>query len=464
MMNFRGLYILLPILFFAMSLQSQTDIRVDIENYSSDTLLFGYYYWNKQYIKDSLFREKDGTFHIEYEKDLPHGMYMLITQPDNSFIQIVLDEDQKFRVSWDNESPFGSLKFKGSDENQLFNEYVSFLTGARNSADELKQRPDFDPSMMDSLNLEVKAFQKDLITDQPESMAALVIRSNEEIEVPEMEGSDTEIQEAQYRYYLEHFLDNLDLTDERLPHTPFFYDRIDRYMSKVVMQIPDSINRALDRILGDAHPAPNVFKVVLIHYLNKYAKSEYVGMDAVYVHLVDEYYSKGLTPWVDEESLAKMEDDASSLRPILIGKKAPEIIVRKKDGQPVNIYDIDAEYTVLLFWAPDCGHCQKALPQLKETYPELKEQDVEIIAVCTKLMDKEAECWKFIDEHGLDMWTNTSDKFLQSKFKQKYNVKSTPQVFVLDREKTIVSKKIAIEKLPEIIELLRKIETEKKKG
>lgn len=442
---------------------AKTSIQVKIENYESDTLLLGYYYWDKQYIKDSLFRNDKGLFEIEYEEELPHGMYMLITLPNHNFVQFILDEDQKFEVQWDESDAFNTLKFNGSKENESFRQYVEFLNNARAKAEELQGREDFNPSMMDSLDAVVKEEQKQIMTNQPNSMAALVIRTNEEVDMPFEEANEGEDEEAykerRYSYFLKHYLDNVDLGDPRLPYTSFLYPKIDRYMKKVVMQIPDSINRAMDRLLEKSAPSPTTFKVILVHYLNEYANSEYVGMDGVYVHLIDNYYSKGKAPWVDEESLLKMQDDADGLRPILIGKNAPEITVMQQDGTPLNLYDIESEYLVIIFWAPDCGHCKKAMPKLINMYDDIKSKGGEVLAVCSKLLEKEETCWTYINENGTNLWLNGTDKYLRSKFKQKYNIKSTPQVFILDRDKKILTKKIAIEKVPEVLDLLKSMET-----
>ena len=41
--------------------------------------------------------------------------------------------------------------------------------------------------------------------------------------------------------------------------------------------------------------------------MNFYAKSEYIGQDAVYVHLALKYYNTpGVTPWVDKAQIEMM--------------------------------------------------------------------------------------------------------------------------------------------------------------
>ncbi len=49
----------------------------------------------------------------------------------------------------------------------------------------------------------------------------------------------------------------------------------------------------------------------------------------------------------------------------------------------VKLHDVKADYTILIFWDVDCGHCQKEIPVLKEVYDELlkEKKDVKVYSV-----------------------------------------------------------------------------------
>ena len=68
---------------------------------------------------------------------------------------------------------------------------------------------------------------------------------------------------------------------------------------------------------------------------------------------------------------------------------------------------------------------------------------------------------EFINEHNLD-WINGSDGGdFRSNFRTLYDVFSTPQTYLLDEEKKIISKKMSIESLEKILEHLYKEEENK---
>jgi len=150
--------------------------------------------------------------------------------------------------------------------------------------------------------------------------------------------------------------------------------------------------------------------------------------------------------------LEKLISQAETLRPILIGKTAPDLTLYKKSGEVVKISDIDAEYTVLFFWAPDCGHCKKAIPSIIDFYNAYKDRGVEILAICTKTGEDLLPCWEAIEERGMDIWMNVADQYLRSRYKMIYDVKTTPQIYILDKDKKIIVKKIAGEDLSPVME------------
>ena len=67
----------------------------------------------------------------------------------------------------------------------------------------------------------------------------------------------------------------------------------------------------------------------------------------------------------------------------------------------------------------------------------------------------------FVNEHGLYDWINAWNPYSYD-FKLKYDVISTPQIFILDENKQIVAKRIGPEQVEEIIKALMKSKTANK--
>jgi len=120
---------------------------------------------------------------------------------------------------------------------------------------------------------------------------------------------------------------------------------------------------------------------------------------------------------------------------------------------------------VLFFWDPECGHCKKAAPFMVEFTKKFKDRGVKVFAVCTATGDKAGDCGKSIEEKGFNngLFINTYDPYLQSRFKQLYDVRVTPQIFILDRKHEILMKRIGAEQLNEVMEQVIKFQEDKKK-
>jgi len=176
------------------------------------------------------------------------------------------------------------------------------------------------------------------------------------------------------------------------------------------------------------------------------------------------------------DKIKEICERATTLDKLTLFKKggAPDLILQDSTEKTwVNIRDIKTDYKVLVFWDPGCGHCKKEIPKLKKLYDELKTKKVslEIIGINTELENKD---WrKYIRENDLD-WVNLSDnpeinsnarKYIieQKKttleslnYRDIYDIFSTPQIFLLNKDNEIIAKKIGVSNLVEILE--RKLE------
>ncbi|MBV6471961.1 MAG: Thiol-disulfide oxidoreductase ResA [Saprospiraceae bacterium] len=448
-------------------------ISVKINGYENDTLLLGYYFGDKQYIKDTAYRMKNGSFIFKRDTTLPAGMYLVVTKPDHNFFQILVDEDrQKFGVETEFTGLNEKLSFSGSKLNYEFNAYIDFLGAQRKLADSLSALLR-DSSLLashakfrqqlDELDEGVQLRQQEILKTNPKSLLSLIIRWSRDVSMPDFSTwPDGERESRMFAYYKTHYFDEADFKDDRIVRLPLFFQKVDRYIQNLTVQHPDSISASLDDILSRLTPGSESHKFILSHYLNSYAASRFVGMDAVYVHLVENYYAKGLAPWIETEQLSKMIKDAKALKPLLIDKPAPDIrVFRLDDSTPVNLHGISSPYTVLIFWAPDCGHCKKSLPTVKAFHQKFKDKGVEVVTVCTQLgSDAKNLCMEQVKLLEMNSVINLYDPTHSSKFKLIYDLKTTPQIYILDEHKKILTKKIGAEQLGEVMDKLLSIKNE----
>ena len=457
-MKFFPLIFLLFFQFSALQAQTGHKIEAEIEGYTEDELYLAVYYGDKQYLQDTAYRNDQGTFVFEGAAPMENGMYLVVLKPDNANFQVLVTADeQQFSFKTHKDRLFEDMKFTNAPDNTLFYAYLDFLSQQRKKSEEIKQTwglkdEAYMQEELEKIDAEVVAYQQTLVESNPEFLTAAIVKANIATEMPEFEGSNEEIETKRWRYQLAHYFDNLDLADPRMLRTPFLFSRVDAYVNQLQVKHPDTLAQAIDYVLNAMQPAEETFKFYLIHFLNEYARSNIIGMDAVYVHLVENYYSKGLAPWTEEDQLKKITENATKLKPLLIGKTAPDIQLEKKDGTKISLHEVDSEYTILYFWRYDCGHCKESTPHMKEFYENYKDKGVSIFAICVKYTDEIGGCWDYVEEQEIGDWLHTVDPYNRSRYGQLYDVRTTPMIYVLDRNKEIVSKRIGAEYLGEVME------------
>lgn len=443
--------------------QTGHKITVKIDNFEKDTLLLAVHYGQSQFVQDTVIKNQDGVFIFEGPDTLKTGVYLVVLPPENNFFQILITEkEQFFEISTEKDHLVEKIKFKNSPENDLFYGYMNFLGEQSKRAEELKKEleglAEDHPkkkeieSELEELDQRVKNYQLELVQKYPETFTGAIVNANISDPSPNYEGTEEKVQEMLWRYTQQHYFDRLDLGDPRFLRTPFLFNRVDYFINKLQVRHPDTLAKALELVLDKMLPAPETFKYYLIHYLNSFANSKFVGMDAVYVDLVEKYYATGKANWTDEEQLQKMVENAKELKPLLIGKIAPDITLQKKDGSTFRLHEVESPYTVLYFWRYDCGVCKKSTPYMQSFYEKYKDKGVKLIAVCMKYTDEIPECWKYVEENGVQDWLHGVDPYNRYKIGSIYSVKSTPQVYILDNKKEIISKRIAAEQMEEVMD------------
>ena len=67
---------------------------------------------------------------------------------------------------------------------------------------------------------------------------------------------------------------------------------------------------------------------------------------------------------LDSTQLYRITDRASRFKDTLI-ENAPRIVLPDTSNKMQDLYRLDADFTLLYFWDPTCGHCKKVTPKLK---------------------------------------------------------------------------------------------------
>ncbi len=468
---------------FSYLLSQSYKIQIRLKDFPNDTIVLGHRF-NASFVpKDTSILDQQGNGIFSGREPLPHGMY-LIYLPNKSYFDLLISDDQEFYVENDTLDFVNHIIIKGSDENTSFYNYQQYLqqqsVKAREIQDRIKASSNTGESegfkkQLDQLNEEVMDHINQIIADNQGNFLGTFVRSLQEINVPDPprdEKGNIIDSTFQYRYYKNHYWDNFDPSDVRLLRTPFYEQKLMTYIEKVIYQIPDTLIKEVDMLIEKSRTDPQLFRYMLITLFNYYAKSQIMGMDAVYIHIAEKYYIPEAS-WSDQEFIDKLKDRVEKSRPTLLGQIAQDIqlvnlssdhfIAAAEDeelkknpylGTFFNLHDVKADYIILFFWEADCGHCKTATPELYQVYQRLKDKNVKVVAVNLLGGEEGKVKWiNFVNEHGLYDWINCWNPY-DFEFKKVYDIVTTPALFILDSDKKILAKKITPEQAEEIINSL----------
>jgi peroxiredoxin len=449
------------------------DIKITIKGLKTGShCILANYYEDKQYIKDSALVTAKGEILFKGKEKYLQGLYSIVSDHKKCF-DVIMDESQHYSMETDTLDYVQHMKVKGSEENNFFFNYQKFIFAQQKVVaplrTQLQKTKDKDSikaisDKLQKVDTEVRNYGKTFFKNNPEAFVVKFLTAMDEPVIPEspMLPNGKKDTLFPYHYYKAHFFDNIDFNDARLLQTPVFYQKVTQYMDKMTAQTVDSINLAADYLVEKSRNNTDMFKYIVYWLTYRYESSKIMGMDAIFVHMVEKYYVTHQAYWADSTQLEKIIARAYTLKPILIGKKAAQITMIDSTGKTISLYDVKAKYTIVVFWDEDCGHCQKEIPKLQELYVnKLKGMGVEVYAIATE--DKVKAWKKFIEDHHLN-WINVHqpDDYKRAVTKKIYDIISTPFIYVLDENKIIKAKHIDAEQVEGFIDFLEKEKNEKK--
>jgi len=441
-------------------------IKIKVKGIKDTTCYLAYHFGDKQYLKDTAKVDSKGNFTFDGKDPLPGGIYMAVLPGKRYFEVIISGAENNFSMETDTADYAKNMKVKGSEENTIFYEYLRYIEPRGRTIDSLhkslpKAKDKSDSTAikerMATLDKEITDYRANFIVEHPTSFVTKIFKAIRPPQIPK--DIEAKGDSAKYDYYKKHFFDDVDFSDDRMVRTPIFHQKLDEYIRKLVLQTPDSVIKEADILIKKTNGNKEMFKYVVWYITTTYETSNIMGMDAVFVHMVEKYYMTKKAYWVDSTTLYKIMERALILKPLLLGKTAPALVLQDTLDVSHALYDVKAKYTVVYFWDPNCGHCQKETPLLYKLYEKYYDKGVEVYAV-NIATDKER--WKkYIRDNNLH-WLNVHDQFRRVSFKTLYDIYSTPVIYLLDEKKKIIAKRLGQEQLDELLQRELKIKPDKK--
>ncbi len=476
--------------------QTGHQVRINLQNCPDSAAYLVRYLFDQQYLVDTCKKVKNGAIEFKGKTPLEKGMYAVVSTGMLRYFDFFVNENQRFTITGNFSDLAATLKSTDSKENGLMFSYAAYMTGKER---EYKKLPDTEREKQKAITAEVRKYTAAFMQKNKGSLVVDFLNLREEKYAAEIPKAPNGRPDSlyQYNYYKNHYLDGINFKDDRMVRMPFFADRIKKYINEVIVQDPDTLIKEIDKILNACSQDSLMYNLLLGHFLQKYEQNKTMSYDRngktitfekVFVHLADTYVTTGRAKEIYSAEVAdKIRERVNIIRNLLPESKVPELFmvdtanalrvrklgfdtasssksltdlyyrhVEKLTPMFKTLYQVNAKYTVLVFWAIDCDHCRKEVPKLNESLKELKgKTDVKVFAVQTR--DDMIDDWrKFIIQNKLD-FINVCDPVHLNNTKETFDINSTPVIYLLDREKRIKGKKLSAEQVVEVIKNLESI-------
>ncbi len=480
---FFPLFLLMVVSGFSQTLTNEInktggyEIKVTFKPFKNQHIYLGHYFGKTYPIIDSAMLNDKSEAVFKGTKKLQGGIYLIGYPNKSGFFEILVDKQQQFGVIADTATIKNGIQFINSPDNVLFTNYQQHMTAKGKKITVTQQQLKTAAGKADSsklmeelikLDKEIAEFRGELIKKNPDNILSALLTTMQE---PELTGRLKEPKTKKdsldaYHFYKTHYWDGVNFWDGRLAYTTFFEDKIDKYFAQIVAPHPDSVIKEIDWMLGPASINEEMTRFLLVKFVNRYLNQKYMWEDAIFVHLFEKYFAQKEYTWLIPQGRKTITDRAYSLMANIMGTPATDIELPDSAGQIKSLYNDTAAYTIVAFWDATCGHCKEVLPKLDSFYrAKWKAEGLKIYAVAKETDGTKKDWLNFINQQQLTDWTHVYYSKADDKartdagipgYSQLYDVQTFPTLYLLDKDKRIVAKKLTYQQIDDVLLLKMK--------
>ena len=467
------------------SLAQDYKVQFKVKGTEDSTVYLIRYQADKAFYADTAKADKTGLATFKSKWANKPGMYGFMTSDQKRFEVLLNKED--VLIETDVRNFVGAMNVKKSEENKKFYEYIKYIGSQRSKAGPIQailndstateEKKESAKKEKEAIDKNVLDFQNQLIKENPNLLATKMIKAQQQIVVPDAPKDENGVitdSLFQRNYYITHYWDNFDLKEDGLNRMQVYYNALNQLFDKVLIKNQDSLVNYAFKFIDKLDPKSEIFKETVVYITSKYQNSKIMCLDGVFVRMVLKYYKGGLATWMTESKNKEIVERAEAMAPNMCNLYPHNVGLQDSLDNWPRLYDVKKDYTILIFWAADCGHCKKEMPKLIERYNLWKKDglNVEVYAVAS---DANQEWRDFIKKEKLE-WINVGvpqkaysdtqyatdlvrsgkSDYQSLNYHKTFDIYKTPTIFVLDKDKKIIGKNLETEGLDKFIRRLIK--------
>ena len=435
-------------------------IQGTIENAAEGPVLLASYYGDRFSVVDSM-DTKSGFFYFMLSEESSPGIYRIIfsdrtgeVRHMNRFIEFIFNrENIEIFVSSTEQGPVPY--FENSMENLVYSGFMEFELGYEAQLMSVYgqlyprrgERDDEAVLRYNELQRERESYMDSITLLHPDLYAVRIMNA---FRAPLIPGEMSHLQRIDT--LKECFFDHAPIDDPMLLHAPVYTFKLIDFLSLYKVDTltkslqEEEFIKAVYRIMVNVAREGQLRSFVVEFLLEGF---ELLDMEQVQMHLAEHYLDETCESDIVELVLSRME----GYEKLTSGQQAPDIIMRDVNGKNIQLSELGHRYVLVLFWSSTCEGCRELLPELHDWYLSENTYDLEVVAIS---IDTSVLNFEYLYRQMNPRWITSHDPLgWYGKVSSDYQVYATPTLFLLDKERTILSRPSSYRQL---LRALKKLE------
>ena len=243
------------------------------------------------------------------------------------------------------------------------------------------------------------------------------------------------------------FLKKFELNEPKLFFTPVMRQIIVEYLSFYPLQ-GDTLTKGLDEIFKNMLCTNKAYSFVFDYFTKVFKNREVLNNTGGYTYLIDKYVKNNTCAFLDKNNKQAYLNELEQLQAQQINTQVMNVILEDTMGVKKNLHEFakNYNYTVLIFFDPNCEHCKVEVPKM-DSIIELLEKELMVtigkFAVCNASNIPKTEWKDFINQYQLN---NQYEHVLINEdieLRKAFDAFTNPLFFLIDKEATLLAKKIS---------------------
>lgn len=192
-----------------------------------------------------------------------------------------------------------------------------------------------------------------------------------------------------------------------------------------------------------------VEKKMFTHFMGLFEKYLYeanspMRNEGYYIPVLEEVVSSSV---LDDTEKIRSRNLLQLVLKNRIGESANDFTFTLQSGKQESLYHLKSEYTLLYFYNPGCKSCEEAVAALGSSpivTSLIGNGKMKILAVYP---DEEIDEWRNYYGQIPASWINCFDQDQYIRDEEVYDLKATPTIYLLDKDKKVLMKDVLVEEL-----------------